>query len=97
MKNWILISALVVVVAGSGCHSKKKARADETNVITESQVPLSVRTAFAAKYPGATEIIWEDATERNFPTKKAKFKKDGKYWKAEFKPDGSFVKEKEDD
>ncbi|MEO6611605.1 MAG: hypothetical protein ABIT05_05360 [Chitinophagaceae bacterium] len=96
MKNWILISMLALLVAGYGCNWNKKPRADEKNVIAEREVPPPVRNAFATRYPGAAEIIWENATERNTPTKKVKFKKDGKYWKAEFKPDGSFVKEVED-
>jgi hypothetical protein len=97
MKNWIMAGTLAIMTAGPGCNRHPKPRADEKNVITERQVPPPVRDAFAARYPGATEIIWENATERNTPTKKVKFKRDGKYWKAEFKPDGSFVKENEDD
>lgn len=98
MKNGIIYGLLAALLTISACDSKnEKTRADEGKVIKEDQVPAPVKTSFAAKYPGATEIIWEDASEGNSPTKKVKFKMDGKYWKAEFNADGSFVKEKEDD
>ena len=98
MEKVIIYCLLAGLLTISACHNKKeKTRADEENVITAGQVPAPVKTAFAAKYPGATEIIWENASEGHYPTKKVKFKIDGKYWKAEYRPDGSLVKEKEDE
>ncbi|MEO7923415.1 MAG: hypothetical protein ABIR30_07040 [Chitinophagaceae bacterium] len=100
MKNWI-IGFLVAssLLMNQACSNNKdaKPRADEENVTTEQRVPTVVKTSFTAKYPGATELIWEDASEGDDPTVKVKFKLDGKYWKAEFRKDGSFVKEKQDD
>ena len=98
MKNWILALLLsgAIFITPSCKSEKKETRADEKNVITETDVPPVVKSSFTAKYPGATEVIWEDAKEDDIPTIKVKFKRDGKYWKAEFKGDGTLVKEKED-
>jgi hypothetical protein len=81
----------------TACNEESKSRADVMNEIQENAVPAPVKTAFTAKYPGASDIIWENATEGNLKTIKIKFKRDGKYWKAEFTTDGTFVKENEDD
>ena len=99
MKNWYLAFLLsgALFIAPSCKNEKKETRADEKNVITPHDIPAIINTAFTSKYPGASEVIWEDAHEGDDPTFKVKFKKDGKYWKAEFKSDGSFVKEKEDE
>ena len=98
MKRLMLILALAAgLFAAPACNSKKSDRADEKNVITTDDVPSLVQKAFTAKYPGAAEVIWEDAHEADESTYKVKFKKDNKYWKAEFRPDGSLVKEKEDE
>ena len=97
MKKYIL--ALLVagtVTLSPACKGKSEHKADEKNVVAASEVPDTVKNAFNTKYPGASEVIWEDAHEGDSPTFKVKFKKDDKYWKAEFKSDGSFVKEKED-
>lgn len=98
MKKWILavlISATIALVPA--CKNKDtKGRADEKNVISTNDIPGKITSAFAAKYPGATEVIWEDAHEGDSPTFKVKFKRENKYWKAEFKGDGTLIKEKED-
>ena len=97
MKKWFMALLLSSVIAfNPACKSKSEHKADEKNVIQTNEVPEIVKNAFNSKYPGATEMIWEDAHEGDSPTIKVKFKKDGKYWKAEFKGDGTFVKEKED-
>ena len=98
MRKLLVILGLTAFIS-SGCKDKKETtetRADEKNVITDADVPAPVKTAFTAKYPGATEVIWEDAKEDDVPTIKVKFKKDDQYWKAEFKTDGSFVKDGKD-
>jgi len=92
---------MALIVAGCcffapACKEKSDSRADEKNVITKDQVPAQVQTAFTAKYPTATDIIWEDAHEDVDPTIKVKFKQGGKNMKAEFKVDGTFIKESED-
>ncbi len=98
MKN-LLITLFIPVgfIINTACNnSKDESRADEKNVISASTVPVSVQSAFTAKYPGATEVIWEDAHEGDSSTYKVKFSRDGKYWKAEFNTNGGLIKEKED-
>jgi len=97
MKRILVAASAVFILATAACKSDKNARADEKNVIPSNEVTTPVQNAFTAKYTGATEVIWEDAHENGTATYKVKFKRDGKYWKAEFKPDGSLLKEKEDD
>jgi hypothetical protein len=97
MKRYILaLFAAGTIALAPACKGKSEHKADEKNVIATNEVPENVKSAFNTKYPGAAEVIWEDAHEGDSPTFKVKFKKDDKYWKAEFKSDGSFVKEKED-
>jgi hypothetical protein len=99
MKNWILgfiLASCLLVAQGCSNREEAKSRADTENVIAEEKVPAAVKTAFTTKYPGASQIIWEEATEGSVPTIKVKFKRDDKYWKAEFRQDGSFVKDNED-
>ena len=99
MKYWFLAFLLsgALLITPSCKNEKKETRADEKNVITDTEVPPVIKSSFTAKYPNATEVIWEDAKENDIPTIKVKFKRDGKYWKAEFKADGTLVKEKEDE
>ncbi|HUP13259.1 MAG TPA: hypothetical protein VM187_13625 [Niastella sp.] len=94
----IMYAAFVCLLTSTSCSNKKeaKSRADSKNVIATANVPEVVKNAFSAKYPGASQVIWEDATEGTAPTFKVKFKRDDKFWKAEFKQDGSFVKDNED-
>jgi hypothetical protein len=68
----------------------------ESKELTDSDVPVSVKSAFSAKYSTATEVKWEDASESNVQTYKAKFMLNGKKMKAEFDSTGTFVKEEED-
>ena len=74
------------------CDSDTKTKTNE-DAISVNDVPEVVRTAFTAKYPGATDVKWEDATENNTKTYKAKFEVNGSKKKAEFGADGGFVKE----
>lgn len=98
MKNLLIAGVLSLgLFIAPSCKSSKNTGADEKNVIKAAQVPTIVQTAFSAKYDGASEIIWEDAHEGDEDSYKVKFKKDGKYWKAEYKADGSLIKEKLDD
>jgi hypothetical protein len=62
-------------------------------VISASEVPAAVKSAFESKYSSATDIIWEDAHEGEVKTYKVKFKSNDKYMKAEYKEDGSLIKE----
>ncbi len=97
MKKWVLGILFVAFCATTpACKGKDSHKADEKNVISTTDVPQVVTNAFTAKYPGASEVIWEDAHEGDSPTFKVKFKREDKFWKAEFKGDGTLVKEKED-
>lgn len=97
MKNWILgVLFASFCSITPACKGHKSHNADKKNVITTEDIPGLVQSNFISKYPGATEVFWEDAHEGGTPTFKVKFKRNNKYWKAEFKGDGTFVKEKED-
>ena len=96
MKKVILVLSLFLggLTLGS-CDDKKtdeKAKKADDN-LTSTEVPAAVRSAFEAKYAGASTVAWESAHEDGKETYKAKFTKDGKDMKAEFNPDGSFIKE----
>ncbi len=98
MKN-IVMSIMMIAAIGMtpACKDKKNnSLVDEKNVVTADEVPKIVRDSFASKYPGAGDVSWENAHEKEEDTYKAKFTNTGKYWKAEFKSDGSLVKESED-
>jgi hypothetical protein len=88
---------LVCLIVPACKDSKKDERVDKKNAINAAEVPLIVRDSFAARYPGAAEVLWENAHEEDDKTYKVKFSKEGVYWKAEFKGDGSFIKGKEDE
>lgn len=95
-------TALILAIAASAllapaCKDKKEDRADTKKVISAGDVPGTVNSAFAAKYPGASDVIWEDAHEGTEKSYKVKFKKGDTYWKAEFNADGTLIKEKADD
>jgi hypothetical protein len=91
----LLLTSLVITTACSN-NKEPKSRMDEKNVISGRDVPEIVKENFLAKYPGATAVLWENATEDSITTLKVKFKRDGKFWKAEFNKDGSFIKDNED-
>ena len=96
MKKLLAIVCITAMLS-FGCDSKKSdSRVDEKNKISANEVPGPVKDAFAVKYPGASDIVWEDAHEGDMDTYKVKFKNSGKNWKAEFGTDGKLVKEKED-
>ena len=94
----LLISLILFTATGCKENDKgtTKERADSKNVIDASKVPDQVKNAFSAKYPGAGEIIWETAHEKDMDTYKVKFKQDTVYMKAEFSTDGKFIKENKD-
>ncbi len=62
-------------------------------VVTEAQVPQAVKDAFAAKYPGATDMTWEKETEDGKVEYEIEFKLEGKEKEAFFAENGAFVKE----
>jgi hypothetical protein len=79
------------------CNNSTKTNSDKKDeVIVDNEVPASVKTSFTTKYPAATDITWENATENEKKTYKAKFMLNGKKMKAEFDAGGMFIKENED-
>jgi hypothetical protein len=64
------------------------------NRISTSNVPSAVMSTFKAKYPTASGVEWETATEDSKPSYKAKWLENRVKRKAEFSVDGTFLKEK---
>lgn len=64
------------------------------NRISVSEVPSKVMSTFKSKYPAATEVEWQTATENNQPSYKAKWFENGVKRKVEFSVDGRVLKEK---
>ena len=96
MKHFTVIIMLGSLLIAASCNSKKEETKKEDTVSVDS-VPPTVKSNFAAKYPLATEVVWETANENGNPTFKAKFMINGKKWKAEFSEAGGFLKEKGDE
>lgn len=91
-KLFLVLSTALLLSALPACDDDKTSNAT-TDDISVNDVPEAVKTAFAAKYPGAADIKWENATEDGAKTYKAKFETGGTKKKAEFGADGKFIKE----
>jgi hypothetical protein len=98
MKKFFLVIAFgFSIVSFQSCGSdEKSATGTDNDEISAGSVPEPVKSAFSAKYANAADIKWEDASEDDIQTYKAKFTVDGKKMKAEFDAKGNFVKEEED-
>jgi hypothetical protein len=95
-KTAIIVMMAIASLFAPACNSKND-KADKKNEISAGDVPSEVKNSFAAKYPSAADVVWEDAHENNVATYKVKFKLDDKKMKAEYNKDGSLIKEKTDD
>jgi hypothetical protein len=93
MKKAAVVLAMAISCLFAPACSNNNDRADKKNVISASDVPPAVKSAFESKYSTATDIIWEDAHEGDVKTYKVKFKANDKFMKAEYKEDGSLIKE----
>lgn len=58
-----------------------------------SNVPVSVLTAFNARYPNATRIEWKKLSDGNF---KFEFLRGSVKWQVTFSPEGTVLKEEHD-
>jgi hypothetical protein len=64
VKNWVLGSAVIAVLAscgeaGTSADNSDSTSAKETKKTTKSvEVPVAVRTSFEAKYPQAADVTW---------------------------------------
>ena len=96
MKKTAIVLLFALAISVAPACKESGGRADEKNVVKAVDVPEAVRTSFASRYPGASEVIWETAHEGDIATFKVKFKQDGEYMKAEFGEAGNLVKEKKD-
>jgi hypothetical protein len=97
MKRFILIAWLASFGFVMACNQSSQTKSEtKDEVITEADVPNTVKINFTTKYPGATDIRWENAHENEKKTYKAKFSLNGKNFKAEYNEDGVFIKENED-
>ena len=85
MKKRFLFLAIVVSCFFISCMDKK---------VSVVSVPDTVKTAFAAKYPGVTDAKWESEVKDGKTIYGADFKMDGKKKEAEFDSDGNFLREK---
>ncbi|MBZ5856980.1 hypothetical protein [Flavihumibacter profundi] len=98
MKKIILFVIIAVIVTscsktveGFKSDSLNSTATDVNNSQSSTGVPTAVQTAFSAKYPTATEVVW---LPDNCSTWKVQFDLDNRQWKAVFKADGTFVSEK---
>lgn len=91
-KITIILSVFFTSLLVQNCGNS----ADEnTDAISAGEVPAQVVQNFNSRYSDATEIKWENATEDDQPTYKAKFMRGDKEWEAEFTREGEFIKDKE--
>ncbi len=95
MKKWMLIVAFAMGgLVFQACETKNaKDTTQDNDKLSASQVPQVVQSAFAAKYPGATNVSWEMDKENNAETYKAKFELNDRKMDVEFTPDGTLVEE----
>ena len=107
-KVFVYLTVFVLIFFIQGCNgtstgtnesTAKESTTKKKNAfsISASDVPAAVISTFKAKYPNASNVNWEKATEKGKPSFKAKWQIDGKKMKAEFSEDGSFIKEKQED
>jgi hypothetical protein len=98
MKRFISICLIAwFSISFQACNNSDKTESEKKDdTISANTVPENVKSAFTVKYPGAADITWEEASENDKPTYKAKFMLNGKKMKAEFDAGGMFIKENED-
>lgn len=56
-----------------------------------AEVPPAVRSAFASRYPSATEPQWSKEKEHGKVVYEAEWKSDGKEFEASFDSEGNFI------
>lgn len=95
MKKTIVYFAIAIAglsFASCGGNAENKTKAD----VAEAEVPMPVKDAFMAKYPGAADVKWEKETEEAKVIYEAEFKMETKEMEALFEENGTFVSEKMD-
>ncbi len=98
MKKLILGAFIMFSVFTTSCtdtHDTDKTKKED--MISTSDIPAAVFSAFSAKYANTTDVKWETAKEDDLKTYKVKFKSADKKMTAEFQENGTFIKEKQDD
>lgn len=92
MKKYLLIFLLATVTMSSTCSKDDVVSSSSSGVISASQVPAAVMSAFNSRYPGATgQIEWE---KEDGNTYKVKFFINSQRMQAIFSSTGSFISEK---
>jgi len=96
MKRIISLALIALFATWSPACKDKTESESKKETVAASDVPAGVTSSFKAKYPGATDVIWEDAKEGDKKTYKAKFMMNGQKMKVEFGEDGTFIKVDDD-
>ncbi|MDQ1769323.1 hypothetical protein GQR60_00640 [Labilibaculum sp. A4] len=76
MKNLLLVIVAIAITSVSGCAQNKKA------------VPNQVKTAFAQKFPDASNVKWDKENDAEW---EAEFKMSGKEYSANFNMEGVWL------
>lgn len=91
---FMLVSVSAMAFTGSTAVHHSAQASGNGRHISASQVPVPVMTSFNALYPNATNVSWEVQREHGAIVYQAKFKQNGKCFKATFSADGTFLSQK---
>lgn len=70
---------------------------NETHEVnTTADVPATVKSAFEAKFPGATDVEWKSEKENDKQVYEAEFEWNGEEHEAEFDANGNLLKAEEE-
>ena len=87
-----LLFALVIALCTLAC-SKSSNTTVPVGIISASQVPSPVMSAYTSRYPAASgQIEWEKEDSNTY---KVKFFVGAQHWQAIFKADGTFITEQQ--
>ncbi|HWJ27230.1 MAG TPA: hypothetical protein VNS32_11850 [Flavisolibacter sp.] len=61
--------------------------------VSSTEVPPAAQSGLTEKYPGASDVEWEQKTKDGVKVYEAEFKVNGKKVEAQFDSSGKFIKE----
>ena len=93
-KNLIYIAFLASVLTMQSCNERTENKMQGET--PEAEVPAAVKSAFNARYPGASAVEWEKEIDSNKTVYEVEFKQNKKEIKAKFDANGNFIDEKND-